>query len=66
MTVYNYLNEKYQRTKFPYVGVREIKNKFGKEGLNELNELAKKNMVTKREGANFDLIEIIPENFVVK
>ena len=63
MTVFDYLQEKYKKTKWCFIPVKQVVDKFGDEGTKQLNELAKKGFIAKREGFNFDLIEIIPEKF---
>lgn len=58
MQVENYLKSHYEKTKWPFVGLVEIINKFGEEGRDELNELHKEGKIGRREGMNGWLIEL--------
>ena len=63
MTVLEYLKQHYKNTGWFFIPVKQVLDVCGKESTVELNRLAKEGYVTKREGANFDLVEIHPEKF---
>lgn len=62
MTVTEYLESKYQKTKWPFFSEIEVMNKF--KGCNdELNQLFKEGKIRVREGMNARLIELITEKW---
>lgn len=60
--VLTYIQEKYNRTKWRFIPVSEITNKFGQSARNALNELFKKGIIKSREGGNGKLIEYYEAN----
>lgn len=57
--ILSYLIDHYNKTKWPYVNLMEIKNQFGNNISNELNDLYQEGFITKEEGANTPLIKLI-------
>lgn len=57
--IYEYLNKEYNRTKWPYFGLMELKYKFGKNISDELNKLREEGKVTKRAGINYPLVLLL-------
>jgi len=53
-----YMKQRYEETLFPFFKLVDIYNRFGKEVRDDLNVLARKKIVAKREGINSPLIEI--------
>lgn len=65
MTVTEYLELKYQKTKWPFFSEVEVLNKF--KGCNdELNQLFKDGKIRVRKGLNGRLIELITEKWILK
>jgi hypothetical protein len=62
MTVHDYIQEKYNRTKWNFIPLVEILNKFGESARDELNELRKQGLIKRREGGNGPVIEYLPNN----
>ena len=62
MTVLNYIQSKYTKSKFTFIPVIEITNKFGESARDELNQLKNQGLIRRREGANGPLIEYLPNN----
>jgi hypothetical protein len=60
MTATEYIYQRFEETKFPFISLMEVYNKSSQskeEVKKELNILAKNVKIRKREGFNFDLIE---------
>ena len=57
--ILTYLIDQYNKTKWPYVNIMEIRNKFGNNLSNELNDLYMDGYIIKEEGANTPLIKLI-------
>ena len=57
--VYDFLCEIYGRTKWPYIRIDVIKDKFGDGSIDTLNALREEGKIKKRQGFNRLLIEIL-------
>lgn len=57
--IWEYLSERYEKTKCPYYSYVEIQNTFGKENRAALNELREEGLIVKTNGSNGPLIKII-------
>ena len=62
MTATEYIYKHFQETKFPFISVMDVYMKSSQtkeEVRKELNQLFLDGKIRKREGFNFDLIEIL-------
>lgn len=59
MTVKEYLNQKYKKTKWSFIDLLEVLNEFGEDGREQLNQLVRDGYIQKRKGANNPVIEIL-------
>ena len=57
--ILSYLIDHYNKTKWPYVNIMEIKNQFINDISDELNDLYQEGYIIKEEGANTPLIKLI-------
>jgi len=62
MTATEYINSYFERTKFKFLSVMDVyknSDQNAEEVKSELNKLASEGKIRKRNGFNFDLIEIL-------
>ena len=62
MTATEYINSYFERTKFQFISVMDVYrnvDQSAEEVKSELNKLASEGKIRKRNGFNFDLIEIL-------
>lgn len=62
MTVFDYIQSRYYATKFQFIPLIEVINKFGESAKDELNDLRKQGLIKRREGGNGPVIEYLPNN----
>jgi hypothetical protein len=60
--ILQYIQKRYQQTKWPYFNLLELKLKFGENTRYMLNDLFKQGIVSKCEGANHPLVKFNHEN----
>lgn len=60
-SILEYLEQRYKKTKFQFIPLHELTTYFGEDiDLKPaLNALRKKNLIKRREGGNYILVEII-------
>lgn len=54
-----YFLETYSLTGWPFFGMKHIRNKFGHDTKDALNELFKEGWIRKRPGGSVDVVELI-------
>ena len=57
--ILKYMLDYHRKTKFNFVNLRTLENKFGRETRSALNELFKEGWIAKREGINSPIVELI-------
>lgn len=57
--ILKYLLKNYSLTGWPFFGMNHIRNKFGHDTRDALNELYKDGYIRKRRGANVDIVELV-------
>lgn len=62
MTVFDYIQFRYHATKFEFIPLIEIINKFGEGAKDELNSLRKQGLIRRRDGGNGVMIEYLPKS----
>lgn len=56
--VYEYMQERYKKTKWRFFNYNELTSRFGKSTRKQLNNIWKQGLIEKREGCNAPLIEL--------
>lgn len=61
MTVLNFLRDQFKTERRTHHTIITILNRYKEDGRNQLNELFKKGLVKRLNGANLVIVEYLPE-----